>query len=149
MSQLMYYDVGSGQWLPVVVGAQGIQGPTGTQGVQGLQGAALWNFTGAWVNGVDYGPGDLVTYNGSLYYTATGVYSSYYPGYPGVDWVLAASKGDTGAQGVQGTVGLQGPLTGIATYIQPTQPSLSLGVQYLWWQTTGSNYTLWIEDGGA
>ena len=50
-----------------------------------------------------------------------------------------------GTQGVQGTIGLQGPLTGIATYIQPTQPSLAAGVQYLWWQNTGSNYTLWIN----
>jgi len=29
MSQLMYYDTGSSQWLPVVVGAQGIQGLLG------------------------------------------------------------------------------------------------------------------------
>jgi len=34
----MYYDTGSSQWLPVVVGAQGIQGTQSTQGLQGTQG---------------------------------------------------------------------------------------------------------------
>jgi hypothetical protein len=50
MSQLKYYDTGSGQWLPVLAGAQGttglqgltgsqgLQGTTGLQGTQGLQG---------------------------------------------------------------------------------------------------------------
>jgi hypothetical protein len=57
------------------------------------------------------------------------------------------TQGVQGAQGLQGTVGIQGPLTGIATYIQPTQPSVDAGVQYLWWQKTGSNLTLWINDG--
>jgi hypothetical protein len=54
-------------------------------------------------------------------------------------------QGSQGPQGIQGAVGIQGPLTGIATYIQPTQPSVAAGVQYLWWQNTGSNYTLWIN----
>ena len=38
MSQLKYYDTGSGQWLPVLAGAQGIQGTTGLQGTTGTQG---------------------------------------------------------------------------------------------------------------
>ena len=61
---------------------------------------------------------------------------------------LTGPQGNTGVQGIQGTRGLQGSQPGIATYIQPTQPSLSLGVQYFWWQNSGSNYTLWINDGG-
>jgi hypothetical protein len=36
MSQLKYYDTGTSQWLPAVVG---VQGTTGIQGIQGLQGA--------------------------------------------------------------------------------------------------------------
>lgn len=41
MSVLRYYDTGSGQWLPVVSGAQGIQGTAGfigSNGIQGIQG---------------------------------------------------------------------------------------------------------------
>jgi hypothetical protein len=38
MAQLMYYDTGSGQWLPVVVGAQGTQGISGSYAAQGIQG---------------------------------------------------------------------------------------------------------------
>jgi len=78
------------------IGEGGIPGPTGPAGAD-----ALWNFTGEWVNGIDYVAGDLVTFEGSLYYTATGVFSSYPPGYPGVDWVLAAEKGANGTSGLE------------------------------------------------
>jgi len=37
MSQLKYYDTGTSQWLPAVVG---VQGTTGAQGIQGTIGAA-------------------------------------------------------------------------------------------------------------
>jgi len=90
-------------------GAKGDQGEPGLAGLDGTNGAdALWNFTGEWLNGVDYAAGDLVTFNGSLYYTATGVYSSYSPGYPGADWVLAASKGEDGTDGADGANGIDG-----------------------------------------
>ena len=38
MSQLKYYDVGSGTWLPAVVGAQGPTGPQGEVGPTGPSG---------------------------------------------------------------------------------------------------------------
>jgi hypothetical protein len=99
-------------------GGEGIPGPTGPAGAD-----ALWNFTGEWVNGIDYAAGDLVTFEGSLYYTATGVFSSYSPGYPGVDWVLAAEKGADGAD-----ADLDTGTTTIVTY----NPS---------WTGTGLSYT--------
>lgn len=38
MSQLKYYDIGSGTWQPAVVGAQGPTGPTGAVGPTGPSG---------------------------------------------------------------------------------------------------------------
>jgi hypothetical protein len=97
-------------------GNVGATGPTGTTGATGGVGstgptgpAVAWRFRGAWINGIDYAAGDLVTYGGSLYYTATGVYSSYYPGYVGMDWVLAAEAGLDGVTGPTGTTGPTGP----------------------------------------
>jgi hypothetical protein len=52
MSQLMYYDTATSQWLPVVVGAQGVQGvqgplgPIGLSGIQGIPGAGLQGIQG-------------------------------------------------------------------------------------------------------
>jgi hypothetical protein len=90
-------------------GATGLTGPTGQSGVTGPTGPAVpWTFRGAWANGIDYVAGDLVTFGGSLYYTATGVYSSYSPAYEGVDWVLAAEVGATGPTGVTGPTGPTG-----------------------------------------
>jgi hypothetical protein len=84
-------------------------GDLGTPGPEGPAGAdALWNFTGEWENGIDYVAGDVVEFQGSSYYTETGVYSSYSPGYPGVDWVLVSSKGDEGATGATGASGTSG-----------------------------------------
>jgi hypothetical protein len=90
-------------------GPTGLTGPTGQSGVTGPTGPAVpWTFRGAWANGIDYVAGDLVIFGGSLYYTATGVYSSYYPGYVGVDWVLAAQVGATGPTGGAGPTGPTG-----------------------------------------
>jgi hypothetical protein len=76
----------------------------------------LWQFRGPWANGIDYVAGDLVTFNGSLYYTATGVYSSYSPTYQGVDWVLISSRGNDGAIGATGPQGEVGPTGANAIY---------------------------------
>jgi hypothetical protein len=84
-----------------------LQGIQGEQGLQGEDGAdALWNFTGAWADGIDYAAGDVVQFEGSSYYTATGVFSSYSP--PGNGWTLVASKGDAGEAGADGSQGPAG-----------------------------------------
>lgn len=82
-------------WIPK--GADGTNGTNGTNGAD-----ALWNFTGPWVNGIDYGPGSLVEFQGSTYYHPNGQFSSYSP--PTNGWILVASKGadadlSTGATG--------------------------------------------------
>jgi hypothetical protein len=91
-------------------GATGNDGATGPQGEVGPTGPAVaWNFRGEWQNGIDYAAGDLVTFDGSLFYTATGVYSSYSPANPAVDWVLAAEAGVDGVTGSTGETGPTGP----------------------------------------
>jgi hypothetical protein len=134
MAQLKYWD--GSAWVNAIVGAQGPTGPTGTQGTVGSTGATgptggvgstgptgpavAWRFRGAWINGIDYAAGDLVTFGGSLYYTATGVYSSYSPAYEGVDWVLATQVGATGPTGGAGPTG---PTGAASTVTGPTGPT--------------------------
>jgi len=82
-------------WIPK--GADGTNGTNGTNGAD-----ALWNFTGPWVNGIDYGPGSLVEFEGSTYYHPNGQFSSYSP--PTNGWILVSAKGadaelPTGATG--------------------------------------------------
>jgi hypothetical protein len=48
-------------------GAQGPQGPIGPAGPAGAD--ALWSYNGAWQSNASYAVGDLVTYQGQLYYT--------------------------------------------------------------------------------
>jgi hypothetical protein len=74
-------------WIPK--GADGTNGTNGTNGTD-----ALWNFTGPWVNGIDYGPGSLVEFEGSTYYHPNGQFSSYAP--PTNGWLLVAEKGEPG-----------------------------------------------------
>ena len=42
MTQLMYYDTATSQWLPVVVGAQGLNGSQGLQGSSGSAGTSAY-----------------------------------------------------------------------------------------------------------
>jgi len=76
----------------------GIPGPTGPQGPAGADGAdALWNFVGAYDNGADYSPGDVVTYNGGTYYRV----GEPNPGYPPGTfyWTTIAEPGEDGIDG--------------------------------------------------
>ena len=107
MSQLMYYDTTSGQWLPVVVGAQGItgtQGATGIQGVQGTQGS-IGNQGTSGTNGAQgtTGAQGLIGFQG-----ATGAQGTF--GATGAQGLvgLQGFTGTTGANGAQGTIGATG-----------------------------------------
>ena len=106
MSQLMYYDTTSNQWLPIVVGAQGLNGTQGTGGLQGtvgLQGTiGLQGTTGI------QGSTGLQGTTGSQ-----GIIGS--QGLQGTQGLqgfgFAQSQGTTGTQGIQGpqgTTGIQG-----------------------------------------
>lgn len=61
--------------MPGAVGDKGDPGETGPQGPQGQTGQtgqngqdALWSYQGAWQSNAAYAVGDLVTYEGQLYY---------------------------------------------------------------------------------
>jgi len=61
--------------MPGAVGDKGDPGETGAQGPQGQTGQtgqngqdALWSYQGAWQSNAAYAVGDLVTYEGQLYY---------------------------------------------------------------------------------
>ena len=52
--------------------------------------------------------------------------------------------------GPQGPAGPSGSSTGSPTFIQATQPTsgeLGGATKYAWWDTSGGDLTLWIEDG--
>jgi hypothetical protein len=75
-------------------GLTGPQGPSGTNGATGQDGAdALWNYTGEYNAGASYAVGDIVTYEGQLWYRfgANGgnVGDTPSPGF----WNLLAAKG--------------------------------------------------------
>jgi hypothetical protein len=56
----------------------------------------------------------------------------------------------TTALGPQGPQGPSGTSTGSPTFIQTTQPTsgeLGGATKYAWWDTSGGDLTLWIEDG--
>jgi len=96
-------------------GQQGIQGPVGDPGPQGVAGPAgtngsmLFNYLGAYDNGVTYAVGDAVTFDGSAYVLTSGIGAAGYDpvSYPG-SWTLVVSKGDQGPQGIQGPAGNDG-----------------------------------------
>lgn len=89
------------------IGPAGAQGPAGPQGPQGA--AALWTYRGTWSGSATYVAGDLVTYQGSTYYTLSGSVGSNIPGTIGIDWAIIATKGSTGATGATGATGPAGP----------------------------------------
>lgn len=59
--------------------------------------------------------------------------------------ITAVTAGPQGPQGAQGI-----PAPGVPTFIQATQPTikeLAGYAKYAWWDTSGGDLTLWIEDG--
>lgn len=72
MSQLMYYDTTAGQWLPVVVGAQGI---TGAQGIQGTTGITGDTFIVNYLDGGGATPNTDIIYNAGTATTTSWTYT--------------------------------------------------------------------------
>ena len=87
-------------------GTPGADGSDGAQGDPGLPGAdgtdALWNYVGEYSGGSSYAVGDVVTYDGQLWYryNSNGGNVGDTPS-PGL-WNLLAAKGADGAQGTAG-----------------------------------------------
>jgi len=100
-------------------GGSGVPGPAGPQGDPGADGAdgqdALWNFTGEWVNGIDYAAGSVVEFQGSTYYHPNGQFSSYSP--PTNGWLLVSAKGADGADGTNGTNGADFGIYYLGNYV--------------------------------
>jgi hypothetical protein len=83
-------------------GAPGPQGPQGQQGLQGPAGAdALWSYNGAWQANAAYAIGDLVTYQGQLYYTKAITTAGTLPTDTS-KFDLIAAKGTNGTNGTNG-----------------------------------------------
>jgi len=91
----------------VISGTQGEPGPQGEPGVD-----ALWNFTGAYDGGASYAVGDIVTYDGQLWYrfNANGGNVGDTPS-PGL-WNLLAAKGADGTGASGGVVYLGNYISG-------------------------------------
>jgi hypothetical protein len=90
-------------------GLTGPQGPAGTNGATGQDGAdALWNYTGEYSGGASYAVGDIVTYEGQLWYRfgANGgnVGDTPSPGF----WNLLAAKGADGSGSNTGDITFDG-----------------------------------------
>ena len=92
-------------------GSVGPQGPQGNPGVQGPAGAdAVWYYNGEYNPGASYVVGDVVTYDGQLWYRkhANGGNVGDTPS-EGFIWDLLAAKGADGQPGLNGLEGPQGP----------------------------------------
>jgi hypothetical protein len=95
-------------------GDEGAVGPRGQQGETGLQGPAgadaLWSYNGEYNPGAGYAVGDVVTYDGQLWYrkNSNGGNVGDTPS-EGLFWDLLAAKGADGEPGLNGLEGEQGP----------------------------------------
>ena len=125
------------QWnLFLPVGSQGQQGEQGSSGSVGPSGVdALWNYTGAYNLGASYAIGDVVTYNGELFYrkNSNGGNVGDNPFNGSSFWDLLAAKGEQGPAGPAGSAGAQG----VAGPAGPQGPA----------GTPAPTYTFYIEGG--
>jgi hypothetical protein len=89
-------------------GDEGAVGPRGQQGERGLQGVpgadALWSYNGEYNQGAGYAVGDVVTYNGQLWYrkNSNGGNVGDTPS-QGLFWDLLAAKGADSISPTSGT----------------------------------------------
>ena len=92
------------------VGPQGQQGPAGQNGLPGTP--ALWSYQGAWNSASAYAVGDVVVYQGQLYYTKSVTTAGTLPTVT-AKFDLIASKGADGTNGTNGADGAAGAGFGI------------------------------------
>lgn len=116
-------------------GAPGPQGPQGQQGLQGPAGAdALWSYNGAWQANAAYAIGDIVTYQGQLYYAKAITTAGTLPTDTS-KFDLIAAKGTDGTNGTNGTNGADGadgstPFILIGPYDNGASYNLGIAVYY-------------------
>jgi hypothetical protein len=86
-------------------GAPGARGPQGERGLQGVPGVnALWSYQGTYNPAAAYAVGDVVVYQGQLYYTKSVTTAGTLPTVT-AKFDLIASKGANGINGTNGTNG--------------------------------------------
>jgi hypothetical protein len=84
------------------VGPQGQQGPAGQNGLPGTP--ALWSYQGAYNSAAAYAVGDVLVYQGQLYYTKSATTAGTLPTVT-AKFDLIASKGADGQPGTNGSDG--------------------------------------------
>jgi hypothetical protein len=82
---------------PPVAGPPGPPGPAGADGINGKDGTAGLRFTGVYVDGCSYHPGDLVTWAGSSWHCNEPTASK--PGDGSKAWTLMVKRGRDGKDG--------------------------------------------------
>jgi hypothetical protein len=93
---------------------KGDAGEKGDRGFQGEVGPAPWRLIGPYNNGLDYGMGDAVTYEGGFYYRTGNPNNPGYPPEPGVinaSWTPVADRGVVGPAGPVGQNGSDASVT--------------------------------------
>lgn len=113
------------QGIQGIQGETGPQGPAGSNGSNGINGTNGTNGTNG-IDGTDGADGVGVPAGGTAGQVLSKIDSTNY----NTQWVDQSSGGSD-----------------IQTYIQTTQPSVTVGTKYVWWDISGGNLTLWIEDG--
>jgi hypothetical protein len=90
-------------------GPQGQQGPAGQNGLPGTP--ALWSYQGAYNPAAAYAVGDVVVYQGQLYYTKSVTTAGTLPTNTTKFDLIAAkgADGEPGLNGLEGETGPQGP----------------------------------------
>ena len=109
-------------------GPQGQQGPAGQNGLPGTP--ALWSYQGAYNPAAAYAVGDVVVYQGQLYYTKSVTTAGTLPTVT-AKFDLIASKGADGTNGTNGTNGADGA---------PGAAGADFGIYYLGNYNPNSGY---------
>ena len=109
-------------------GPQGQQGPAGQNGLPGTP--ALWSYQGAYNPAAAYAVGDVVVYQGQLYYTKSVTTAGTLPTNT-TKFDLIAAKGADGTNGTNGTNGADGA---------PGAAGADFGIYYLGNYNPNSGY---------
>lgn len=135
-----------------LTGPAGSAGPTGATGAQGIKGLPGVGIEGAYSSATNYGLNDVVTWQGSSYYSLTTSNHGNTPSFSPMYWaVLAAAgvgtQGAAGPTGATGPAGLTGPqgLTGASGPQGPTGTQGPRGLPGLVYQgayASSTNYAL-------
>ena len=98
----------TGQQGPAGFGVQGITGFTGSTGATGATGSAGLVYQGAYDSTMNYGPGDVVVWNGSSFVSLIASNHGNTPGLVPGTWGSLTQQGPTGVTGSTGAAGPSG-----------------------------------------